>query len=95
MCRWREPGSAPPAAMPCSSTQSNTTLAARARRLTGYWADCEAGVGGNLAAARAVWEAALKGAAGQYAEAWAAYIDFERRRGHTREARTLYKRCYT
>lgn len=32
---------------------------------------------------------------GRYADAWAAFIDFERRRGHMREARTLYKRCYT
>lgn len=63
-------------------------------RLTSYWADCEAGVGGDLAAARGVWEAALKGVAGRYADTWAAFIDFERRRGHTREARTLYKRCY-
>ncbi len=65
-----------------------------ARRLTSYWADCEAGGGGDLAAARRVWEAALKGAAGRYADTWAAFIDFERRRGHTREARSLYKRCY-
>jgi hypothetical protein len=49
---------------------------------------------GDLAAARRVWEGALKGGAGRYADTWAAYIDFERRRGHTREARTLYKRCY-
>lgn len=33
--------------------------------------------------------------AGRFADTWAAYIDFERRRGHMREARTLYKRCYT
>lgn len=42
-----------------------------------------------------MWEAALKGLAGRYADAWAAFIDFERRRGHTREARALYKRCYS
>jgi hypothetical protein len=47
-----------------------------------------------MAAARAVWEAALKGSAGRYADAWAAFIDFERRRGNNREARNLYKRCY-
>jgi hypothetical protein len=64
------------------------------RRLIGYWAECEAGLGGDLAAARAVWEGALKGVAGRYADSWAAYIEFERRRGHAREARTLYKRSY-
>ncbi len=47
-----------------------------------------------MKAARAVWEAALKGVAGRYADAWAAYIDFERRRSNVREARTLYKRAY-
>lgn len=67
---------------------------ATCRRLTRYWAECEAGVGGDLKAARAVWEAALKGTAGRYVDAWAAYIDFERRRGHVREARMLYKRAY-
>ncbi|KAL4858071.1 Squamous cell carcinoma antigen recognized by T-cells 3 [Chlorella vulgaris] len=67
----------------------------RAFRLTSYWADCEAGLGGDVKAARAVWEAAVKGPAGRHADTWAAYVDFERRRGHTREARTLYKRCYS
>ncbi|KAL4457863.1 hypothetical protein ABPG75_012728 [Micractinium tetrahymenae] len=67
----------------------------RTFRLTSYWADCEAGLGGDLKAARAVWEAALKGAAGRYADTWAAYINFERRRGNAREARTLYKRSYS
>lgn len=52
------------------------------------------GLGGDVKAARAVWEAAVKGPAGRHADTWAAYVDFERRRGHTREARTLYKRCY-
>ena len=63
-------------------------------RLVSYWAECEAGAGGDLAAARAVWEGALKGAAGRYADSWASYLEFERRRGHAREARTLYKRSY-
>jgi hypothetical protein len=63
-------------------------------RLIGYWAECEAGLGSDLAAARAVWEGALKGVAGRYADSWAAYIEFERRRSNAREARTLYKRSY-
>ncbi|KAL4424967.1 hypothetical protein ABPG77_002852 [Micractinium sp. CCAP 211/92] len=67
----------------------------RTFRLTSYWAECEAGLAGDMKAARAVWEAALKGVAGRYADAWAAYIDFERRRSNVREARTLYKRAYS
>lgn len=34
-------------------------------RLTAYWADCEAHLAGDVTAARAVWEAALKTAAGR------------------------------
>lgn len=70
------------------------TLCPAARRLTSYWAECEAGLGSDVKAARGVWEAALKGLPGRYADTWAAFIDFERRRGNAREARTLYKRCY-
>ncbi len=36
-----------------------------ALRLTAYWADCEAHLAGDLPAARAVWEAALRTAAGR------------------------------
>lgn len=36
-----------------------------ALRLTAYWADCEAHLAGDLPAARAVWEAVLRTAAGR------------------------------
>ncbi|GAB4820618.1 hypothetical protein N2152v2_007664 [Parachlorella kessleri] len=64
------------------------------RTLTQYWADCEAAAG-DMAAARSVWEAALKSVAGRYADCWQAYIELERRLGNAREARGLYKRCYS
>ena len=75
-----------------------------ALRLPVYWAECEARAGGGggssgnddsadgLAAGREVWEGVLRGPAGRLLEAWAAYIDFERRRGHLAEARALYRR---
>lgn len=37
-----------------------------ALRLTAYWADCEAHLAHDVPAARAVWEAALKTAAGRW-----------------------------
>lgn len=99
-CPHRLPGNLPARQQPANPT---VLLRLPARhppspawlcRLVGYWADCEAGVGSDLKAARAVWEGALKGAAGRYADTWAAYIAFERQRGNIREARTLYKRAY-
>jgi squamous cell carcinoma antigen recognized by T-cells 3 len=37
-------------------------------RLPAYWADCEAHLAADAAAARAVWEAVLKTAAGRWAQ---------------------------
>ena len=37
-------------------------------RLPAYWADCEAHLAGDTGAARAVWEAVLKTAAGRWAQ---------------------------
>ena len=85
------PPSRSPGCRPRLPTAASST--APPRRLTAYWAECEAAAG-DLPAARAVWDAALKGPAGRYADAWAAAVDFERRRGHVREARALYKRSY-
>lgn len=84
------PSMAPPAAplTPCPTPQPPL------HRLTAYWADCEAELGGDAKAGRAVWEAALKGPAGRCADAWLAAVEYERRHGGAREARTLFKRCY-
>ena len=88
----RTPGSAQPS---LAAPFRPSNLPAPPRRLTSYWAECEARLGGDLGAARAVWEGAVKGGvAGRYADAWAAFVDFERRRGNIREARALYKRSY-
>jgi hypothetical protein len=63
--------------------------------LTAYWAESEARSGeGGAAASRAVWEAALRTAAGRHAEAWVAYAEAERRGGRPAEARAVYKRAH-
>eukprot|EP00887_Chlorella_sp_A99_P001390 scaffold8.g1390.t1 len=67
----------------------------RSLRLPAYWAECEARAAGDLGAARGVWEALLKTPAGRTAEAWAGYIDFERRRGGAAATRAIYRRAYS
>ncbi|EFJ45259.1 hypothetical protein VOLCADRAFT_118442 [Volvox carteri f. nagariensis] len=63
--------------------------------LPAYWAQCEMYVMCDTAAAREVWEGSLKGGLGRYAEAWEAYIAMERSARLIKEARALYKRCYS
>ncbi|KXZ53271.1 hypothetical protein GPECTOR_7g1165 [Gonium pectorale] len=67
----------------------------RALRLPAYWAHCEEHVLGDVAAAREVWEGAVKGGVGRYPEVWEAYIGMERAARRIKEARVLYKRCYS
>ncbi|KAL5789204.1 hypothetical protein ACOSQ2_004092 [Xanthoceras sorbifolium] len=63
-------------------------------RLHAYWARLELNLGKDLAAARRVWESLLK-LCGTMLEAWQGYIAMEIETGHTSEARSIYKRCYT
>ncbi|KAG2433859.1 hypothetical protein HXX76_008213 [Chlamydomonas incerta] len=67
----------------------------RSLRLPGYWAACEEYVLGDVAAAREVWEGAIKGGMGRFAEVWEAYIAMERAARRIKEARALYRRCYS
>ncbi|KAM3191186.1 hypothetical protein ACQJBY_068863 [Aegilops geniculata] len=61
--------------------------------LHAYCAKLECNIGKDIAAARAVWENALK-KSGSVLEVWQHYISMEIEMGHTHEARSLYKRCY-
>ncbi|CAG7887499.1 squamous cell carcinoma antigen recognized by T-cells 3 [Brassica rapa] len=63
-------------------------------RLHAYWANLELNIGKDLAGARGVWDSFLKKSGGMLA-AWHAYIDMEVRLGHVKEARSIYRRCYT
>ncbi|KAF3602082.1 hypothetical protein F2Q69_00033914, partial [Brassica cretica] len=63
-------------------------------RLHAYWANLELNIGKDLAGARGVWDSFLKKSGGMLA-AWQAYIDMEVRLGHVKEARSIYRRCYT
>ncbi|KAG2446465.1 hypothetical protein HYH02_008457 [Chlamydomonas schloesseri] len=67
----------------------------RSLRLPGYWAACEEHVLGDVPAAREVWEGAIKGGMGRFAEVWEAYVAMERSARRIKEARALYKRCYS
>ncbi|AEE84882.1 RNA-binding domain superfamily [Arabidopsis suecica] len=59
-----------------------------------YWANLELNIGKDLAGARGVWDSFLKKSGGMLA-AWHAYIDMEVHLGHIKEARSIYRRCYT
>ncbi|VVA96931.1 unnamed protein product [Arabis nemorensis] len=63
-------------------------------RLHAYWANLELNIGKDQAGARGVWENFLKKSGGMLA-AWHAYIDMEVHLGHIKEARSIYRRCYT
>lgn len=63
-------------------------------RLYAYWAKLECSLGKDLAAARQVWENAIK-KSGSVLEVWEHYISMEMEMGHVHEARSLYKRCYS
>ncbi|XP_010529912.1 PREDICTED: squamous cell carcinoma antigen recognized by T-cells 3 [Tarenaya hassleriana] len=63
-------------------------------RLHVYWSNLELNLGKDLAGARGVWESFLK-RSGSMLAAWQGYIDMEVRLGHIKEARSIYRRCYT
>ncbi|BDA40979.1 Squamous cell carcinoma antigen recognized by T-cells 3 [Coccomyxa sp. Obi] len=65
----------------------------RSLQLTAYRADCALRLGDGIEEARAVWNAALKTAAGRYAETWAGFITMEKAEQNMHEARVLYKRA--
>ncbi|EOA15464.1 hypothetical protein CARUB_v10004280mg [Capsella rubella] len=62
--------------------------------LHAYWANLELNNGKDLAGARGVWDRFLKKSGGMLA-AWNAYIDMEVHLGNIKEARSIYRRCYT
>uniref|UniRef100_A0A2P2M5T0 Suppressor of forked domain-containing protein n=1 Tax=Rhizophora mucronata TaxID=61149 RepID=A0A2P2M5T0_RHIMU len=62
--------------------------------LHAYWARLELSLGKDLVTARGVWESLLK-ISGSMLEAWQGYIAMEIELGHTSEARSIYKRCYS
>ncbi|WOG84291.1 hypothetical protein DCAR_0103474 [Daucus carota subsp. sativus] len=63
-------------------------------RMYCYWARLESSLGGDISAARGVWESLLKSSGSMY-EAWQGYIAMEIGAGHISNARSLYKRCYS
>lgn len=67
-------------------------------QLTAYWAECALAMeesASSAKTARAVWEGAVKGAAGRHPQVWLGYAEMERRQGNVRECRAVYKRCYS
>lgn len=63
-------------------------------RLYAYWARLESKLAKDMVSARGVWESLLK-ISGSMLEAWQSYIAMEIELGHIREARSIYKRCYS
>nr|XP_024368844.1 squamous cell carcinoma antigen recognized by T-cells 3-like isoform X2 [Physcomitrium patens] len=63
-------------------------------RLWTYWAHLEATLLKDITAARGVWENLIK-THGWMLEVWQNYISMELLLGNVKEARTLYKRCYS
>nr|GEX20093.1 squamous cell carcinoma antigen recognized by T-cells 3 [Tanacetum cinerariifolium] len=63
-------------------------------QLHSYWTRLEVNIGKDIIAARGVWESLLENCASML-EAWQAYISMETEMGNIKEARSLYKRCYT
>lgn len=64
-------------------------------RLVSYWARCELSIAKDTAAARAVWESALKNLPGRYDVTWLAYVEMERGQGNIKEARQVFRRGYS
>lgn len=62
--------------------------------LHAYWARLEYQLGGDLEAARGVWESLIKTCGGML-EAWQGYINMELLAGNINEARAIYKKCYS
>ncbi|XP_010270737.1 PREDICTED: squamous cell carcinoma antigen recognized by T-cells 3-like [Nelumbo nucifera] len=62
--------------------------------LHAYWAHLELNLAKDLVAARGVWESLLK-TSGSMLEAWQSYIRMEIEAGHIKDARSIYKRCYS
>ncbi|KAI6701774.1 hypothetical protein NL676_016098 [Syzygium grande] len=63
-------------------------------RLYAYWTRLESKLAKDIVSARGVWESFLK-ISGSMLEAWQSYIAMEIELGHMREARSIYKRCYS
>ncbi|KAF8016112.1 hypothetical protein BT93_H1598 [Corymbia citriodora subsp. variegata] len=63
-------------------------------RLYAYWARLESKLAKDMVSTRGVWESLLK-ISGSMLEAWQSYIAMEIELGHIREARSIYKRCYS
>nr|GEV00102.1 squamous cell carcinoma antigen recognized by T-cells 3 [Tanacetum cinerariifolium] len=78
----------------CDYLQPQLENTHRLLQIHSYWARLEVNIGKDLTAARRVWESLLKNS-GSMLEAWQAYISMETEMGHIKEARSLYKRCYT
>lgn len=62
--------------------------------LHAYWARLEYQLGGDLEAARGVWESLIKTCGGML-EVWQGYINMELSAGNINEARAIYKKCYS
>ncbi|GAB2236082.1 hypothetical protein Droror1_Dr00027817 [Drosera rotundifolia] len=59
-----------------------------------YWSRLEISLGKDIAAARGVWESFLR-ISGSAIEAWKSYIAMEIENKNIKEARSIYRRCYT
>ncbi|GAB2283950.1 hypothetical protein Dimus_018431 [Dionaea muscipula] len=59
-----------------------------------YWSRLEVSLGKDIVSARGVWESFLR-ISGSSIEAWKSYIAMEIESGNIKEARSIYRRCYT
>lgn len=62
--------------------------------LHSYWAECEASSLQDVEAGRAIWESLVNDKYSSIYEAWAGFIDFEKRFGSVDRCRALYNRSY-
>lgn len=65
------------------------------QQLTAYWARWEASGGGGqgVSSGRQVWDAAVSGAAGRYADTWLGFAAFEQRFGDNESTRAVFERA--
>ncbi|KAL2609096.1 hypothetical protein R1flu_027669 [Riccia fluitans] len=66
----------------------------RSFQLHAYWAHTEAHLAKDLAAARGVWENLIK-SCGWMSEVWQGYISMELSLKNIKEARSIYRNCYS
>ncbi|CAM6111706.1 unnamed protein product [Calypogeia fissa] len=66
----------------------------RTLQLHAYWADMEAHVVKDLVAARGAWEGLIK-SSGWMTEVWQGYISMELALKNIKEARAIYRSCYS